>query len=203
MIKADSIDYTFVASQIPSVMNALYNEQALASVDLKEIRDAFRIKQMQSKAWLLSEVDKFDRSSRVLIIGSWLGFTSFCLWKMGFKEITECDPDSRLETLSRHLNRFNKNFHHFSCDVNALSMQNYDLIINTSCEHIADNSWYSAIPANTHVILHSNNLEGYDHVNICNSLEEMKSKYPMDVHYEGELNLEQYTRFMLSGLPRT
>jgi hypothetical protein len=165
MTKNNNIDYTFVASQIPTVMNALYNEKAFESVSLQEIRDAFRVKQMQSKAWLLEQVDRFDRSSKVLVIGSWIGFTSLCLWKMGFTNITECDPDSRLETLACHLNRFNKDFKHFSSDVNSLSMQGYDLIINTSCEHIADNTWYSEIPSTTTVILHSNNLEGYDHVN--------------------------------------
>lgn len=203
MIKANDIDYSFVAAQIPSVMNALYNDRAFDSVDLKEIRDAFRVKQMQSKAWLLSQVEQFDRSTKILVIGSWLGFTSFCLWKMGFSNITECDPDARLETLACHLNRFNKQFQHHSCDVNELDMNGYDLIINTSCEHIADNSWYLKIPSTTTVILHSNNLEGYDHVNVCANLEEMKSKYPMELLYSGELDLDQYIRFMLLGRPRT
>jgi hypothetical protein len=118
---------------------------------------------------------------------------------MGFKFITETDPDERLTTIATHLNRRNKEFKHLSLDVNDIDLTKFDLIINTSCEHIADNSWYDRIPAGTKVVLHSNNLPGYDHVNCCENLDEMIEKYPMDLEYAGGLDLEQYTRFMLVG----
>ena len=193
------IDIRFVASQIPWVMNALYNDKALASVTLEEIRDAFRLKQMQSKAWMMSKVKDLDKSSKVLVVGSWLGFTSLCLRKLGFSDITETDPDSRLSALACHLNRHWDNFTHLSKDVNDIDIAQYDLIINTSCEHIADNSWYDRIPAGKILVLHSNNLPGYDHVNTCENIEEMIEKYSMDIKYAGCLDLEQYTRFMLIG----
>ena len=193
------IDIRFVASQIPWVMNALYNEKAFAAVTFEEIRDAFRLKQMQSKAWMMSKVKDLDKSSRVLVVGSWIGFTSLCLRKLGFSNITETDPDTRLGAIACHLNRHWSDFTHLSDDINDLDLSNYDLIINTSCEHIADNSWYDRIPAGKILVLHSNNLPGYDHVNTCENIEEMKEKYPMDIQYAGCLDLEQYTRFMLIG----
>jgi SAM-dependent methyltransferase len=195
------IDYQFVAGCIPKVMNALYNEDVSSVIPLHEIRDAFRVKQMQSKAWLIDTIKNSDLSqdSNILVIGSWLGFTSLCLAELGFKNITETDPDQRLELFAKHLNRFNKNFIHESKDVNDLDMSKFDVIINTSCEHILDNTWFCKIQPNTKVFLHSNNLLGYDHVNTCESVEDMIKKYPMNLDYAGVLNLKSYKRFMLVG----
>jgi protein-L-isoaspartate O-methyltransferase len=198
-LKGKDVDVRFVTAQIPWVMNALYDAESFESVTLAEIRDAFRLKQMQSKAWMMSKIKDLDKSKRVLVIGSWLGFTSLCLRKLGFNDITETDPDVRLSRLAQHLNRHWDKFIHLSDDVNNIELANYDLIINTSCEHIADNTWYDRIPVGTTVVLHSNNLPGYDHVNTCENIHEMINKYPMDVSYSGSLDLEQYTRFMLIG----
>jgi protein-L-isoaspartate O-methyltransferase len=204
-IEGKDVNFSSVTRHIPEVMNALYDREAFSIVTLEEIRDAFRTKQMQSKAWMMNRIKELnlDSNSRVLVVGSWLGFTSYCLFKLGFSNITETDPDSRLEKLARHLNRKNPNFVHLSEDVNSIDLNGYDLIINTSCEHIADNSWYDRIPAGTKIVLHSNNLEGYDHVNTCESVEEMSSKYPMELNFTGELNLGSYSRFMLVGNRRT
>lgn len=197
------IDYTFITSLIPDVMNALYNSEAFDSTDLEEIRDAFRIKQMQGKAWLMHKVSELikDTDSKILVIGSWIGFTSHCLHKMGFTNITEVDPDSRLETLACWLNRFNKNFTHISDDVNNIDVSDFDVVINTSCEHIADNSWYDRLPKTATVFLHSIDLPADDHCNLCQDLQEMTAKYPMNLVYSGTLNLQNYNRFMMVGQP--
>lgn len=205
MINPNKIDYTSAASLIPDVMNALYNESAATDISLEEIRDAFRVKQMQSKGWLLDQIQKnvVNKESKILIIGSWLGFTSWCLYKLGYKNITEVDVDSRLENFARHLNRFNKNFNHISNDVNNIDTSKYDVIINTSCEHIDDNTWFSNIKSNTLVFLHSNNLPGYDHTNNCTDLPDMIKKYPLNLKYSGSLNFNDWQRFMLVGYPHT
>lgn len=202
----NDIDYSIVARYIPDVMNVLYDKECFDSVSFEEIRVAFRVKQMQSKSWMMRKIDSLDlvdKNSKVLVIGSWLGFTSYCLYKMGFQHITETDPDTRLEKFANRLNRRNKHFVHLSKDINDVDVSKFDLIINTSCEHIADNSWYDRIVTGTVMVLHSNNLEGYDHVNICKDVDEMKTKYPMQMLYSGELYLEQYSRFMLVGVRHT
>lgn len=198
-ITAKDININFVSSAIPTFMNALYDNESLESVSLEEIRDAFRLKQIQSKSWLLNKVKDFDRDLPVLVVGSWLGFTSLCLYNLGFKNISETDPDIRLSKISNHVNRFNKNFCHYDIDINKLDTSKYKLIINTSCEHIINNIWYDNITAGTKLILHSNNLLGYDHVNICQDIEEMIDKYPMKLHYSGSLDFQNYKRFMLVG----
>ena len=46
--------YSDIALYIPDVMNALFNEKASDKLHKWEIRNAFRVKMMQSKAWLIS-----------------------------------------------------------------------------------------------------------------------------------------------------
>jgi hypothetical protein len=198
-LTGEDIDISFVSTMIPLFMNSLYNTESFSSVNLEEIRDAFRLKQIQSKSWLIENTKDFDKNKSVLVIGSWLGFTSLCLHHAGFKKITETDPDVRLMPVATHLNRFCKNFQHLSEDINNIEISNYEIIINTSCEHIQDNSWFEKIRPGTKLILHSNNLIGYDHVNICEDVEEMIKKYPMKLSYSGCLDLKSYKRFMLIG----
>lgn len=194
------INYDKISSLIPDVMNALYNELAFNSTSLGEIRDAFRVKQLQGKAWLLGQVqDHVDPASKILVIGSWIGFTSYCLFNMGYTDITEIDPDARLEPVAQHLNRFNKNFTHITKDVNQIDLSRYDAIINTSCEHILDNQWFERIRHDTLLFLHSIDYPSWDHVNLCKDLSEMVNKYPMELIYSGTLDLGQYRRFMLVG----
>ena len=198
----NDIDYSNVSKLIPLVMNALYKEEASTSIRFQEFRDAFRLQQIQSKAWMLQEFEKLnlDKDVRILIIGSWIGFTSLNLFHAGYKHITEVDPDFRFEQFSKHLNRFNNNFNHITNDINNIDNLNYDVIINTSCEHIADNSWFEKIPLESLVVLHSNNLEGYDHTHLSENLTDMEKKYPLgNLIYSNSLDFANYSRFMIIG----
>ena len=197
------LNHSRVASFIPEVMNSLYNESSLNSTSLTEIRDAFRLKQIQGKTWLIENLEEFcqDKTKKILVIGSWFGFTSFCLWKLGYNNVTEVDPDFRLENFARHLNRFNKNFNHISADVNSIDLNNYDIIINPSGEHIADNTWFNNIKLGTKVIIHSTDYPAIDHTNLCSNQEELLFKYVLDSTYLiGTLDLQTYKRFMIIGV---
>lgn len=196
-----SVDFNFVSSCIPEYLNALYNEGALASTSLEEIRDAFRKKQIEGKASLLKLVEQYcNTDSQILVVGSWIGFTSFCLHKMGYHNITETDPDTRLEKLTIHANRFNKNFKHLSIDVNDLMLSDYNVVINTSCEHILDNHWFDSAKEGTLFFLQSTDYPNWDHVNTCANIEEMRLKYPMQIVFEETLDLTTYKRFFLVGI---
>jgi hypothetical protein len=75
-------------------------------------------------------------------------------------------------------------------------------IINTSCEHIKNFSeWYDLIPAGKLVILQSNDFyEVEEHVNCTTSMHDFAGMAPMTtLLYEGELNLDKYTRYMRIG----
>jgi hypothetical protein len=193
------VNYELISSFIPEFINSLYNKEALASTDLSEIRDAFRKKQIICKVKLLDLVDQFSKKeSQILVIGSWIGFTSFCLNKMGYSYITEVDLDSRLEPLTTWANRFNKNFKHITSDVNNIDLCDFDVIINTSCEHM-DNQWFYNVPNGTLIFAQSTDYVADDHTNLCSSLDDMISKYPMNLISQSTIDLEYYKRYMLAG----
>lgn len=76
-----------------------------------------------------------------------------------------------------------------------------DTIINTSCEHIKDFSvWWNKLPKKKLIILQSNDFfQHEEHSNCVSSLEAFKKQAPMDFLYAGELDLDEYKRFMLIG----
>ena len=79
---------------------------------------------------------------------------------------------------------------------------NPDTFINTSCEHIKNfTNWFKLLLPGKLVALQSNNyFEIKDHINCVNSLDEFKQQAPLNnIIYEGELELEKYTRYMLIG----
>lgn len=192
--------YEFVCSHIPHVMQLLYVPDIKQSTSLEEIRDAFRPNQMECKAWLLEQLIDRDRNSKILVIGSWLGFTSYCLHKMGFSYIDEVDPDTRLARIAYRMNHDNQRFVHFTDDVNNGVLDSYDIVINTSCEHIENNAWFDRIRPGAWVALQSTNFVSADHVNTVSSLAEMKTKYPLVFDYTGEKQSSPvFTRFMVCG----
>ena len=79
---------------------------------------------------------------------------------------------------------------------------NPDTFINTSCEHIENfTNWFNLIPKGKLVALQSNNyFELPDHVNCVKDINEFKQQAPLsNIIYEGELELEKYTRYMIIG----
>lgn len=199
-MQSNNIDYTSLCEHIPTVLQSLYVENILKSVSLTEIRDAFRIQQMQGKAWLFEQLKDVDRNSKVMVIGSWLGFTSYCLYKSGFNYITETDPDSRLTHIAKHINSSNPDFRHLQKDVNDLDLGEYDLVISTSCEHIGNNSWFDSIRPGALVALQSTNLKWHDHVNTVDSVDEFKNQFKLDYQYADEMFFNDIlTRYMIIG----
>jgi hypothetical protein len=199
-MNCEDIKYDYVAAHIPQVMQSLYQPQILNSTTLVEIRDAFRINQMQGKAWLLENIKHIDRNVPVLVVGSWTGFTSYCLYKEGFTTIVETDIDIRLERMACTVNLPNNSFVHLNKDVNDMDLSRYGLIINTSCEHIEDNRWFDNVKPGTILALQSTNFKCPDHVNTVENLEEMKTKYPLNNTYADELVFNQvFSRFMVIG----
>jgi flagellar biosynthesis regulator FlbT len=77
-----------------------------------------------------------------------------------------------------------------------------DTFINTSCEHIENfTDWFKLLLPGKLVALQTNNyFEIEDHINCVNSLDEFKQQVPLsNIIYEGELELEKYTRYMVIG----
>jgi hypothetical protein len=77
-----------------------------------------------------------------------------------------------------------------------------DVVINTSCEHIADiASWWNQIPRGTRVIVQSNDaFHIEEHVRCFKTLAEFEAAMGLSqVEYRGEKRLADFNRFMLIG----
>lgn len=85
----------------------------------------------------------------------------------------------------------------------TISERGPEIIVNTSCEHLGHfTSWYERVPAGRLVVLQSNNFfEWHEHVNCVATIGEFKKMAPMStILFEGQLNLQDYDRFMLVGI---
>jgi hypothetical protein len=77
-----------------------------------------------------------------------------------------------------------------------------DLIVNTSCEHLADfGGWFARVPAGQLVALQSNDYYAIaEHVNCVPDLAAFRAQAPLgEVLYAGEQPRKRYRRFMLIG----
>ena len=185
--------------------------------------------QLKSKLWLIQTLKELGLSDlgQIFLCAGWCGSLAYFLFQEeSFKidKILNFDKDPLSIQISEDLNRkwvkeewkfkatlknildldYNlANFETLKKDGSSQKLQLApDTIINTSCEHIENfNDWWKKIPKEKLIILQSNNFYSLEeHINCVSSLKEFEKQAPMDsVLFKGELNLEEYTRFMLIG----
>lgn len=191
-----------------------------------DLRDVFSKGQIQSKRWLVNELEKINKHlGTVFICGGWYGSLATFIFESNVQvdKIRSFDIDASCaeiaETFNRHWVINQWTFKASTLDIldmeyptthvtyrsNGTSLQMTEMpttIINTSCEHIGNfKEWYAKIPNDTLIILQSNNFfEIEEHVNCVTDIEHFKTIAPMtNILYEGSLELDKYTRFMLIG----
>jgi len=190
-----------------------------------DIQDLFSKGQIESKRWLVNELEKINiELGTVFICAGWYGSLATFLFESNVKldKIRSFDIDESCAGIAETFNRLktmdNWKFKastldilnmkyplHYNTEKSNGTVQNLvdipDTIINTSCEHIFDfNEWYDKIPKGKLIIVQSNNFfEVPDHVNCCKTLEDFAEQTPMDIAYEGTLELPKYNRFMRIG----
>jgi len=183
--------------------------------------------QLQSKLWLIEELRNLNLNlKKVCICAGWYGTIVPLMQEanINFDYIRSFDVDPTVWEIAEIINKDlvidGWKFKAQTADIHHLDFRTtryetlkltggnewlkteFDTIINTSCEHISDfNSWYSRIPSGRLIILQSNNY--YDipeHVNCSPSLQDFGGTTPMEtVLYEGQLELDKYTRYMRIG----
>jgi hypothetical protein len=192
------------------------------------VTDAFSKGQVESKLWLIAELENLKLNlGDVWTLCGWIGSLAYIMLNsqnnLQFNNIRSFDIDKKCAGLADQLNKTallnNWRFKASTFDVNSIRYENFkfatvksngdtqylqetaNTVINTSCDHMNDNTWWERVPNGTLVILQNNNfLEKEEHVNIVTSITEFKNKYPMrSVLYEGELDCNLYTRYMLIG----
>lgn len=182
--------------------------------------DAFASGQILSKIWLaetLEQVVKYQNITdplKILILGGWYGqlHLIFRLRKnLKIDRTTNIDIDPAVKEISEKINETwiwqNKKFETVIADANDFeySKDDYNLIINTSVEHLKGRSWFENIPLGSLVVLQSNDMPHDDHVGNHKSLNEFSEEFEMSEKYYDGVKSFQYPnkffkRFMIIGI---
>jgi len=195
--------------------------------DIKIDDDCFSRGQLLSKQWLISELEKIDKNlGTVYLCAGWYATLATMLFESNITidKIRSFDIDETCVPIAKIFNKpwlkDNWKFQASTVDILDINYREHtyqvtradgtscsitdqcDTVINTSCEHIENFSqWYDNIPANTIVILQSNNFyEIKEHKNCVSNLKDFDSMTPMqETYYKGELELDKYMRYMKIG----
>lgn len=175
-----------------------------------DIAVAFNHKQVGSKLWARHQLFETlgGDFGRVWILGGWYGVFAAMLFddrRFRIAAIDSFDIDPEVAPIAKTLiGPGNARFRALSCDMHALDYAAAapDLVVNTSCEHIADlRGWLDLLPAGMPVLLQSNDyFREPSHVSAMPSLKAFTKAAGLgEVSYAGELPMKNYTRFMLIG----
>ena len=190
-------------------------------------KDCFSRGQLQSKLWLVNELQKLEVDlGTVFLCAGWYATLATMLFESNIKidKIRSFDIDPSCVNIAKVFNKpwvmtdwqfqasvediqnINYNTHHYTVsrsDGSTITLTDSpDTIINTSCEHIPNFAeWYAKIPDGKLVVLQSNNYyEVEEHVNCVKDIKEFGNMARMTGPlYAGELELPKYKRFMLIG----
>jgi len=186
-------------------MDAIRNSQ-----DRDRTLESFWGGQLQSKTWLIKELEKISKSiinAEVVIYGGWNGVLASMLFNsnIGVKHITNIDIDPSVRETALTMNKkyeMEGRFTAVTADMcNYTSMA--DIVINTSCEHITQkqyDTWISNQPHQALIVLQSNNYIIDEHINCSNSLQDFMDKSKLsNIQYQGVLELAKYDRYLLIG----
>lgn len=193
-----------IQKQIPKFFDEVYKSEVASLITLEEVRDAFHTNQVLSKNCAIQAFDSiYSGNNRVLYIGSWFGvLTNYLLENYDGIHVDEVDMDVRCSTISRALNRWQKNFSHTTCDINKFAgLENYHTVINLSTEHMSE-EWFHRLRPGTRVVMQCNNFDSIDdHINCCSSLQELQSKFNLtETTFAHTLTLNIYQRYTLAGI---
>lgn len=162
-----------------------------------------------SKVWLLNELEKIsDQYGTIYVLGSWYGNTAVLLELL--KNI-EYDTLINVENTKEFLSGSKKildslgadNIQYMLKDANTLDYRqlgNDGVVINTSLTDMKGTDWFENIPIGTLVAMQARDNDPGEKFA---SPKDIVKKFPVDIIYEGELNLQdpetKYKRFMVIG----
>lgn len=197
----------FFTTRIAGVLYDKFTEQHLS---MNELRDALSDGQLYSKTWLVEELSNRIKSGeiepkekyKVAVLGGWIGLLSLMMftWELPVS-VVSVDVDLRVNTIAEKIN-WGFDFKTVTKDMNTVDYSDFDIIINTSSEHIPDiSAWRSTIPSGKVVIVQNNDFEeGDGHVSTVSNTNQLRNKLQLSqVLYEGTRAFPQYSRFMIIG----
>ena len=171
--------------------------------------NAFNHKQVASKLWARDSLYATlgGKYGSIWVMGGWYGVLAAMLFddpRFAIGEIRSFDIDPAVAAVGATLNGKHP-FTPVTADIYALDYRGSDrpdLVINTSCEHIADlGAWLGLLASGTHVLLQSNDyFAEATHISPKPSLDAFTAEARLaEVFFADSLKLPNYTRFMLIG----
>ena len=177
-----------------------------------DLLDSFSPNQFKSKEMLIkmvNDLNMVDSNSEIVILGGWYGSILIPAFKY-VKRITLIDLNDQVIGLAkRRLFNHYDNVDFITSDVwneNRLGrIQNANLIINTSCEHMYPMKKIKELNPDLKAwfVLQSTNEDKFDdHINCVNSTKELAEQGGLkQILYEGQITLDNgMTRFMVIGI---
>lgn len=176
--------------------------------------DALWSGQLVSKAWLTNRLADYVRPEsmpNIYIFGGWIGILANMLLqsdKINPSKIRSIDLDPWCESIADTVNKIHEmngwRFKAITADMSAYQYQSDihpDIVINTSTEHISQESyqqWYDNIPQGTLIVIQGNDFFSCpEHVRCSADLEEFeKMNLVSEPLYSGVIATDMYNRFM-------
>jgi len=196
--------------------NALIGNGRAANNEVLESLDEGQI---ASKVWLIEQLNeviikvnldntkkktkKIPVNPNVLVCGGWCGVMATLLFNSNIKinNVRSIDIDPGCKPIALTMNKHYKLNGKFTAGTcNMLDFKNYndyDMIINTVCEHMSWDDyykWLDKIPKDRLIILQSCNLKEYStHISCVSSEEDFKKKCGVtNILYSGTLEVPKY-----------
>ena len=178
----------------------------------KRLTNSSTTSQLQGKIWLINELQKLDlKFTKVCLMGGWFAQFITPLIFDNFKVdiIHNYDIDEDAQKISYKFNRrYKEEGKYKAIRTNTLIhplKEEYDIIINTSCEHMYPMKKFRELNPNlkSWFVLQSTNEDKFDdHINCVNNTKELVEQGKLkQVLYEGQLTLDNgMTRFMVIGI---
>ena len=178
----------------------------------KRLTSSSTTSQLQGKLWLINELQKLDlKFTKVCLVGGWFAQLITPLLFDNFKVdiIHNYDIDEDAQLISYKFNRRYKELGKYKAiRTNTLIhplKEEYDLVINTSCEHMYPMKKFRELnpELKSWFVLQSTNETKFDdHINCVNSTKELAEQGGLkQILYEGQLTLDNgMTRFMVIGI---
>ena len=163
--------------------------------------------QIQSKNWLVNELLKIHQPKNTLLLGCWFNILLPYMLQNN-NRFTGVDLDLDVKFMS---DTFNSRVYGDQNPVNTIisdakdfmltnDIKQFDVVINTSCEHMAFNMKELIFDKEPLFVLQSNNYLIPEHINCKNTLDEFVDSTGLsNINFAGQLNLPKYSRFMVIG----
>ena len=186
------------------------------SIDLYrsfDIINSVNDNQIANKEWLVNELLPYidEEGKRICVLGGWYGLTAFMLRQHISKNIIidSVDSDQYCSKAARWLNGDIKNINYITSTAEDWFFEHpkaYQLIINTSCEHMEQediNLMIGLKRPEAFVCLQGNNYhEIQSHINTHDCLDDFVNSFNLkEIHFKNVLPsvCGKYERYMVIG----